>query len=199
MGITLEKKQTISLAKQSGSTLTKVSMGLGWDAAKTGGGLLGAFFGGGGGNSIDLDASCILMDANKRPLDVVWFGQLDSKDGSICHSGDNRTGDGDGDDETINVDLQALPANVKYLVFTVNSFNGQNFSKVANAYCRVVDNATGKELARYNLSEQGNHTGMIMAYLTRNGNDWNMTAVGEKANGRTVRELADLAVNLVAG
>lgn len=194
MGITLEKKQTISLEKQAGNSLRRVSMGLGWDAAKTGGFLSKIF---GDGESIDLDASCIMMDANKNMIDSVWFGQLKSKEGSITHSGDNRTGDGDGDDETIYVDLLALPVSVKYLVFTVNSFTGQNFSKVANAYCRLVDDTTGKELARYNLSDQGAHTGMIMAYLTRNGADWTMTAVGEKASGRTVRDLSPLAARIV--
>ena len=109
MGITLEKKQTISLEKESGSKLRKVSMGLGWDAAK-GGGLLVALFG--GGASIDLDASCLLMDEAKNPVDAVWFGQLQSSERSVQHSGDNRTGDGDGDDETIYVDLLALPARV---------------------------------------------------------------------------------------
>lgn len=193
MGITLEKKQTISLEKEAGSNLRKVRMGLGWDAAK-GGGFFGALLGGG---SIDLDASCLLMDEDKNPVDAVWFGQLSSKDRSIIHSGDNRTGDGDGDDEVITVDLQALPARVKYLVFTVNSFTGQNFNKVANAYCRLVDDATDKELARFNLSEQGSHTGLVMVYMTRKGSDWDVTALGEKASGRTVRDLARLASDLL--
>ena len=93
--------------------------------------LLGSLFGGGGSNdSIDLDASCIMFDASKQPIDAIWFGQLQSKDGSIVHTGDNRTGAGDGDDEVINVDLSRIPAHVQSLVFTVNSFTGQTFEKL---------------------------------------------------------------------
>jgi len=193
MGITLEKKQTISLEKNGGGQLTKISMGLGWDAAKRGG-LLGMISGGGG--DIDLDASCIVLDRNKNCLDVVWFGQLTSKDGHIKHSGDNRTGDGDGDDETIYVDLASLGSNAQYLVFTVNSFTGQTFDRVKNAYCRIVDNSNC-ELARFNLSEQGSHTGLIMAYLKRSNGGWTVTAVGEKASGRSVQDLARQAMSVV--
>ena len=115
MALTLTKNQSISLAKTAGSSLTQVSMGLGWDPVKSKG-LLGKLLGGGG--EIDLDASCLLLDGNKDPIDVVWFRQLASKDGSIKHSGDNRTGEGSGDDETIHVDLSRLPAGVQYLMFT---------------------------------------------------------------------------------
>ena len=96
MGISLVKGQKISLEKGDGSSLTKIFLGAGWDVAKKGG-LLGMF--GGGGDSIDLDASAIMFDENNKALDSIWFGQLQSRDGSIKHSGDNRTGDGDGDDE----------------------------------------------------------------------------------------------------
>ncbi len=192
MGVTLEKKQTISLEKNGGGQLTKISMGLGWDAAKRG--LLGFLSGGGG--DIDLDASCIVLDQSKNVLDVIWFRQLESKDGHIKHSGDNRTGDGDGDDETIFVDLASLRANVQYLVFTVNSFTSQDFSSVKNAYCRIVD-GSNVELARFNLSEQGNHTGLIMAYLKRSNGGWTVTAVGERASGRSVQDLARQAIAAV--
>lgn len=201
MGITLTKKQTISLEKKGGGNLTKVSMGLGWDAAKSSsGGFLSKLFGvgAGGGSAIDLDASCIVMDANRSVLDVIWFRQLKSKDGNIVHSGDNRTGDGDGDDETIHVNLQRLGDNVKYLVFTVNSFTNQNFTDVDNAYCRIVDD-TGNELARYNLTEQGNHTGLVMAYMTRQGNNWTVTAVGDTTHGRTVQDLTGSATRAIGG
>lgn len=197
MGITLTKKQTISLEKKGGGNLTKVSMGLGWDAAKKGRGFLSKLLGGGGGD-IDLDASCIVMDAGHEVLDVIWFRQLKSKDGNIVHSGDNRTGDGDGDDETIHVDLQRMGANVKYLVFTVNSFTNQSFNDVDNAYCRIVDDANN-ELARYNLTQQGNHTGLVMAYMTRQGNNWTVTAVGDTTHGRTVQDLTGSAVRAIGG
>lgn len=195
MGITLEKKQTISLDKEAGSGLRKVSLGLGWDPVKPSG-----FFGKliGGDTAIDLDASCVVLDAGKQPLDLVWFRQLKSNCGQIVHSGDNRTGDGDGDDETITVNLQALDNNIQHLVFTVNSFTGQNFEKVANAYCRIVDANTSKELARFNLSEQGRHTGVIMAYLSRTASGWNFTAVGRASDGRTVHDIGAQAAAVVA-
>ncbi|HCF4357154.1 TPA: TerD family protein, partial [Pseudomonas aeruginosa] len=131
MAITLSKNQSISLEKTAGSGLTSVSLGLGWDPVKSGGFLSKLL--GSGNDEIDLDASCILLDGNMKPVDLVWFRQLSSKDGSIKHSGDNLTGEGDGDDETINVDLQRLPASVQHLVFTVNSFRGQKFDQVENA------------------------------------------------------------------
>jgi tellurium resistance protein TerZ len=196
MAITLEKRQTISLEKTAGSTLRNVRLGLGWDAAKPSG-----FFGkllGGGGEEIDLDASCIVADAARNPLDLVWFRQLKSKCGNILHTGDNRTGHGDGDDESIIVNLAGLSPDVNALVFTVNSFTGQSFAKVENAYCRIVDEDTNKELARINLSDQGNHTGLIMAYLKRDANGWTFTAVGSTTRGRTVQDLTSEAAGAIA-
>lgn len=193
MALTLSKNQSISLEKTAGSGLTKISLGLGWDAAKSG------FFGKLLGNSgeIDLDASCILLDDSHQPIDLVWFRQLKSNDGSIQHSGDNRTGEGDGDDETISVDLQRLPAAVKYLVFTVNSFTGQTFEKVENAYCRIVNASNKSELARFNLSERGGHTGIVMASLSRESAGWEFKAIGKTTNGRTADDLISLAVQAV--
>ena len=130
MSISLTKGQAISLEKTSGPKLVQVTMGLGWDVKKSKG-----FFGlGGGGGSIDLDASCLMFDASNQMVDQVWFQKLQSNDGSIRHSGDNRTGAGDGDDETINVNLEKLPAHVVTLIFTVNSFTGDTFDQVENAY-----------------------------------------------------------------
>lgn len=192
MAVSLQKGQKISLEKEAGGALTRVNMGLGWDVASSGksGGFLGGLFGGGGGNdSIDLDASVVLFDSNKQPIDVVYFGQLHSRDGSISHSGDNRTGAGDGDDEVISVDLSRVPASVQSLVFTVNSFTGQSFEKVANAYCRIVNAGNNGEVARYNLSAQGSHTAMIMAKVYRHNGEWKMHAIGETANGRTFNDL----------
>lgn len=194
MAVSLQKGQKISLNKEAGSTLTQVKLGLGWDVAQAPqekkGGLLGKLFGGGsGGDSIDLDASCIMFDSNKQPVDTVWFSQLKSKDGSIVHTGDNRTGDGAGDDEVINVDLSKVPASVASLVFTVNSFTGQSFETVANAFCRIVNANNNSEVARYNLSSQGPHTAMIMAKVYRHNNEWKMHAIGETASGRTFHDL----------
>lgn len=187
MTINLQKGQKISLSKESGGALSKVVMGLGWDAKKTGVGLLKGVFGGGG--SIDLDASCVLFDEQNKVVDTVWFRQLKSRDGSVVHTGDNLTGEGEGDDEQIIVDLDKVPASVKSLVFTVNSFTGQTFDAVENAFCRLVDNSNKKEIARYTLSSQGPHSAQIMAKLYRHGGEWKMHAIGENGNGRTIESL----------
>ncbi len=183
--VSLTKGQGISLTKAAPG-LAVVAMGLGWDVAKKGG-----FFGAllGGSDSIDLDASCLMFDGTGGLVDTVWFRQLRSNDGSVVHSGDNRTGDGDGDDEVINVRLGAVPANVQTLVFTVNSFTGQDFSKIANACCRAVDAATGKELARFNLSETGSHTAQVMGKLVRKDGGWDFVAIGTTGRGRTFHDL----------
>jgi len=189
MAINLQKGQKISLSKESGGSLSKVVMGLGWDAKKTGGGLLKGMFGGGGSDSIDLDASCVLFDEQNKVVDTVWFRQLKSRDGSIVHTGDNRTGDGDGDDEQIIVALDKVPANVKALVFTVSSFTGQTFNAIENAFCRLVDSSNNNEVARYTLSAQGSHTAQIMAKVYRHNGEWKMHAIGENGNGRTIESL----------
>ncbi len=185
MGVSLTKGQKISLDKESGRTRNKIFMGLGWDAAKKGG-FLGRVLGGGG--DIDLDASCVMFSADKQPVDAVYFGQLTSRDGSVRHSGDNLTGDGDGDDETINVTLADVPAEIHYLVFTVCSYRGQTFDEVANAYCRLVDDQN-REIARYAISGGGKFTAMIMAKLYRHNGEWKMHAVGESMNGATVADM----------
>lgn len=191
MAINLQKGQKISLSKESGGTLTKVVMGLGWDAKKNtgGGGLLKGMFGGGGSDAIDLDASCVMFDEQNKLVDSIWFGQLKSKDGSVVHSGDNRTGAGEGDDEQIVVNLDKVPATVKSLVFTVNSFTGQTFDSVENAYCRMVDSSNNAEVARYTLSSQGSHTAQIMAKVYRHNGEWKMHAIGENGTGRTIDSL----------
>ena len=178
--VSLSKGQTISLAKGDGSALRRIHMGLGWDAAK------GMF---GRAKAIDLDASCMVFDSNSNLIDSVWFNQLKSNDGSIQHTGDNRTGRGDGDDESIIVDLERLSPNAVTLVFVVNSFTGQNFSKIENASCRLVDLETNQEMARYDLSGSGSHTAQIMAKISRQSGSWAMTAIGQAASGRTFKDL----------
>ncbi|AXQ27492.1 TerD family protein [Solimonas sp. K1W22B-7] len=185
MGINLQKGQKISLDKEAGSTLTKIVMGLGWDPVKTKG-----FMGfGSKQQEVDLDASCVLFNDQNQPTDVVWFRQLQSRDGSIVHTGDNRTGAGDGDDEQIIVDLSRVPGGVKSLVFVVNSFTGQNFSQIDNATCRLVNASNNQEVARYNLTTQGSHTANVMAKLYRHNNEWKMHAIGENCSGRTFQDL----------
>ena len=194
MAVNLSKGQKISLEKEAGGALSQIKMGLGWDvgaAPQKSGGFLGGLFGGGGsaGGSIDLDASCIMLDANKQMVDAIWFGQLQSKDSSIQHTGDNRTGAGDGDDEVINVNLSRIPDHVQALVFTVNSFTGQTFATVNNAFCRLVNASNNSEVARYDLSTQGSHTALILAKIYRHNGEWKMHAIGETASGRTFHDL----------
>ncbi|MDR1036374.1 MAG: TerD family protein [Deltaproteobacteria bacterium] len=189
MAINLTKGQKISLDKESGGGLSKVVMGLGWDPVKK----KGLFFS--RKVDIDLDASCALFDAQKQVVDVVWFQQLKSRDGSIVHTGDNLTGEGEGDDEQIIVDLSRVPASVNTLVFTVNSFQGQTFNDVENAYCRIVDSRNNGEIARYTLTGGGAFTAMVMAKLYRHNNEWKMAALGEQGNGRTIQDLLPTMVN----
>ena len=185
MAVNLQKGQKISLNKEAGSALTQVVMGLGWDAAKKKG-FLGFC---GGSQDVDLDASCLMFDAGGVLVDAVWFRQLRSKDGSIEHTGDNRTGDGTGDDEQLKVALERVPAQVTSLVFTVNCFTGQDFSQVENAFCRILDGRTQQEIARYDLSVQGKHNAQIMAKLYRHNDEWKMHAIGENGLGRTFEDL----------
>lgn len=194
MSISLAKGQTVSLEKDSG--LSKVFMGCGWDPAQPEKkkGLLGSLFGGGGASDIDLDASVIVFDESKSQIDLVWFQQLKSNDGSIQHSGDNLTGEGEGDDEKIYVDLKSLDSRAKYLVFTVNSFRGQTFDEVDNAFARLVDDTKNTEICRYTLNEKGAHTGVVMASMEKTGSGWQLTAHGTPTNGRTAADLAGAAL-----
>lgn len=192
MTINLAKGQQVSLTKQDGGTLTRVRMGLGWDAMKKKG-----LFGGLKNQTIDLDASCLMFDAAGTLVDQVWFNQLRSKDGAVQHTGDNLTGAGEGDDESIEVDLGALVSTVTTLVFVVNSFTGQNFTQIENAFCRLVDASTEAELARYELTGSGTHNAQVMAKLTRGPQGWTMTAIGAVANGRTFADLLPVVATVL--
>jgi tellurium resistance protein TerZ len=195
MTISLKKNVGISLSKAANSTVTSFTLGVGWDAFIKKEKKEGGFFGFGGrktGNAekvpmnVDLDASCLLFDDNKNLIDNIYFNQLMSKDGSIKHSGDNLTGDGDGDDEQIVVTLSDIADNVSYIVFTVNAFTSSvNFNNVENAFCRLVNNSNNQEVLRYELDSSGDHDAIIMAALTRKGDDWEVKALGEPSKGRT--------------
>lgn len=178
MAVNLSKGERLSLVKSDGQPLANIAMGLGWDTHS--------------GSPIDLDASCLVFDTNNRLIDTVWFRQLVSKDHNITHSGDNRTGDGDGDDETIAVRLANFTPDVKALIFTVNSFTGQNFSSIKNAKCRVYDTANNAELCSYTLSDSPEFktaTATILAKFYRHGDTWKIQAIGHPAKGRTFNEL----------
>lgn len=197
MSISLSKGQRISLDKSASPGLKHIVMGLGWDAksireTRKVGGFLG--FGGRTETietkqSIDLDASCVMFDHSGQHVDSVWFRQLQSNCGGIRHTGDNRTGDGDGDDEQILVDLERVSSRVQHLVFVVNSFSGESFAEIENAVCRMVDSANNLEIARYELGGGGSHTAQVMARVSREGGGWSMTAVGVPCHGRTFADL----------
>lgn len=174
--VSLAKRQTVSLVKTGAPPLRRVAMGLGWDPAKR-------------GRDIDLDASVIVVNAQARKVDAVWFMAKSAFGGAIEHSGDNLTGAGEGDDEVITVDLGRLPADAHALVFTVNSFRGQKFTEVRNAYCRLLDLDSGAELVRYDLTESEHSTGVIMSVLVRSGATWDMTAIGEFHDGKSARAM----------
>jgi len=188
----MQKGHKISLTKEAGGSLKKIIMGVGWDAKMKKG-----FFGKATAQEIDLDASCVLLDAQKLVVDTIWFNQLKSKDGSIVHTGDNRTGEGEGDDEQIIIDLDAVPSNVASIVFVINSFTGESFSEIENAFCRIVNQTNNSELAKYDLSCQGNQTAMIMARVYRHNGEWKMTALGEACDGKTWKDLLPAVLRLV--
>ncbi|GAA2671054.1 TerD family protein [Streptomyces lunalinharesii] len=185
MSVNLSKGQKVSLSKSDGGALSVVRMGLGWQAARRKGFLARLT-----AREIDLDASAVLF-AGQQPVDVVFFNHLVSDDGSVRHTGDNLVGGAGqgGDDESIQVDLARVPVHIDQIVFTVNSFTGQTFEEVENAFCRLLDDSTGQELARYSLSGGGSHTAQIMAKVFRSNGGWEMAAIGTPAQGRTFEDL----------
>ncbi|WP_461030938.1 TerD family protein, partial [Streptomyces sparsus] len=172
--VDLQKHQTVSLVKNNQPLRSALVMGLGWEPAFR-------------GKSIDLDASVIAYDANRKKIDACYFGKLAILNGAVRHSGDNLTGEGAGDDETITVHLDGLPPEVTGLVFTVNSFTGQKFSEVAKAYCRLLDER-GEELVRFALTGSAPPTAVLMCKFVRQfSGEWEMTALGDFLDARTVR------------
>lgn len=176
MSVVLSKGGNVSLTKEAGDAgLTAVVVGLGWDVRTT------------TGVDYDLDASALLCGVNGKVLSdnhFVFYNNLKSPDGAVEHTGDNRTGEGEGDDEQIKVDLAALGSDVQKIVIPVSiddaDAKGQNFGQVNNAFIRVVNQAGNTELARFDLTEDAStETAMIYGELYRHGNDWKFRAVGQ--------------------
>jgi stress response protein SCP2 len=176
--VSLTKGQKVSLVKDGGVALTMIRMGLGWDPVRK----RGMF--GSREVEIDLDASAVLF-ADSDPVDIAFYNQARTRDGSVQHMGDNRTGEGEGDDETIMIDLTRVPVHITSLMLVVTSYEGHTFEQVENAFCRLVDYTTGAELARYTLAGGMPFTGMIMARVYRQGSTWKLQAVGEGMQART--------------
>jgi stress response protein SCP2 len=174
MAISLQKGQRVNLSKEGGGSLNKVIVGLGWDQAS-------------GGTNIDCDASALLCNEAGKVSgtgDVVYFGNLTHSSRSVQHTGDNLTGEGEGDDEQIIVTLTSVPAQFDKIVFVVNIYKAnerrQHFGMVRNAFIRIVDSDTGKELMRYNLSENYDKmTAMVFGEIYRKDGAWKFSAIGQ--------------------
>lgn len=190
MAVNLAKGQKISLSKDSNGNSTglkNVVVGLGWDAAKKG------FF---SGRSIDCDASVILLQNGRfvSDKDLIYFGHKNHKSGAITHCGDNLTGDGDGDDEQIIINLDRVPAEYDKIVVVVNIYQAesrkQDFGLIKNAFMRIVNKDTNQEFARFNLSENyAGMTAMIFGELYRHNGEWKMNAIGQGTQDNSVSQL----------
>ena len=191
MALSLSKGGNLSLTKADPG-LTKILVGLGWDARSTSGG------------DFDLDASAFLLSASGKVRsdgDFIFYNQLVSTDGSVEHTGDNRTGEGDGDDEAVKVDLARVPQDVSRIIFPVTIHDAdsrrQNFGMVKGAFIRVVNGDTNVEVARYDLSEDAStETAMIFGEVYRNGAEWKFRAVGQGYAGGLLALAKDHGVNI---
>jgi tellurium resistance protein TerD len=174
MPISLTKGGNVNLSKEAPS-MQRAIIGLGWDARST------------DGSPFDLDASAFMLKADDKvrgDTDFIFYNQAKSTDGSLEHMGDNRTGAGEGDDEVLRVDLTRVPAEVQKVAFTTTIHEAdvrrQNFGMVRRAYIRIVNEGDGKEIARYDLSEDAStEAAMIFGELYRQGSDWKFRAVGQ--------------------
>jgi tellurium resistance protein TerD len=193
MGVSLSKGGNVSLTKEAGPAgLSAVTVGLGWDVRTT------------DGAAFDLDASAIALAANGKVASdghFVFFNNLTSPDGSIQHTGDNLTGEGEGDDEQIKVGVASVPAEIEKIVFPVSIYDaesrGQTFGQVRNAFIRVVNQADNSELARYDLSEDAStETAMVFGELYRAGSEWKFRAVGQGYTSGLRGIASDYGVNV---
>jgi len=191
MGVSLAKGGNVSLTKHA-PNLTAVAVGLGWDVRAT----TGADF--------DLDASAIMLGANGKVISdqhFVFYNNLRSPDGSVEHTGDNLTGEGEGDDETINVDLTRVPPQCERIVFPVSIYDAenrrQNFGQVRNAFIRIVNRVDGNELARFDLTEDAStETAMVFGELYRHNGEWKFRAVGQGYASGLAGIAMDFGVNV---
>ena len=179
MAVCLKKGQKVDLTKGNPG-LKKVIVGLGWDVNRYD-----------GGSDFDLDASAFMLGANGHVTadsDFIFYSNAAHASGSVVYGGDNRTGAGEGDDEQITVDLGLVPANIEKIDFTVTIYEAdvrrQNFGQVSNAYVRIVDEATGSELIRYDLEEDYSiETALVVGELYRHGGEWKFNAIGSGFQG----------------
>ncbi|RAY12101.1 chemical-damaging agent resistance protein C [Actinomadura craniellae] len=191
MGVSLSKGGNVSLTKQAPG-LTAVTVGLGWDVRTT------------TGVDFDLDASALVLDAQGKILSdqhFVFFNNLRSPEGSVEHTGDNTTGEGEGDDEQIKVNFASVPAEATRISFAVSIYDAdtrsQNFGQVRNAFIRVVNQGDNSEMARYDLSEDAStETAMVFGELYRNNDEWKFRAVGQGYASGLAGIAMDFGVNI---
>lgn len=191
--VSLSKGSNVSLSKEAPG-MTKAHIGLGWDPRPT------------DGAAFDLDASVFMLGANEKvrgDADFIFYRNLRSADGSVVHTGDNQTGQGDGDDESIKIDLARIPTDVSKLVFVVTIHDWetrkQNFGQVGGAFIRIVDEASGREVVRYDLSEDySTQTAMLFGELYRHGSEWKFRAVGEGYAGGLLNVCHRYGINATA-
>lgn len=192
MAISLQKGQKVNLTKGNPG-ISKLLVGLGWDINQYD-----------GGADFDLDAAAFLLGSNGKvqsDADFVFYGNLKHSSGSVMHTGDNLTGEGDGDDEVIKVDLSRIPANVEKITFTVTIYEAvsrnQNFGQVSNAYIRVVDESSGTELIRYDLGEDFSiETAVVVGEMYRNNGEWKFNAIGSGFSGGLEALCKNFGVNV---
>lgn len=179
MAVSLSKGQKVDLTKTNPG-LTKVVVGVGWDVNKYD-----------GGNDFDLDSSVFLLGDNGKvtsDADFVFYNNANGGNGSVVHTGDNRTGEGDGDDEQVKVDLANVPANIQRITFTITIHEGearnQNFGQVSNSYVRIMSEDSGEELIRYDLGEDFSiETAIVVGELYRHNAEWKFSAIGSGYQG----------------
>lgn len=192
MAVSLQKGQKVDLTKTNPG-LTQIKVGLGWDTNKYD-----------GGGEFDLDVSVFLLNDQGKVEDdkhFVFFNNPSSPDGSVVHSGDNRTGDGDGDDEVIEIDLSKVSANIQKIAFTITIYDAatrnQNFGQVSNAYARVLSASSGEELIRYDLGEDFSiETAVVVGELYRHGSEWKFSAIGSGYKDGLAGLARDFGVNI---
>lgn len=192
MAVNLSKGQKVDLTKTNPG-LSKIVVGLGWDTNKYD-----------GGNDFDLDASAFCLNASGKvnsDADFIFYNNPRNSNGSIAVSGDNRTGEGAGDDETVRIELSAVPADVQKISFciTIHDAQGrnQNFGQVANSFVRIVNEATNEELIRYDLGEDFSvETAVVVGELYRHGAEWKFSAVGSGYRDGLAGLCRDFGVNV---
>ena len=199
MAIKLEKGQRINLEKGNGSKLVNLCVGVNWGAIEKKG-----FFGGKKMEAVDLDASCATFDDSNKALEVIYFGNLKSKSGSIRHSGDDVVGDTGGDDgldnEVISVDLGKLDPSVTKIAFVLNSFRGHDFKTIPFASIRIYEGTpthVNEVFATYDIANGPNfagHVSMVMGVFYKKGGDWKFNAIGEPTTDKDLKGTLDSVV-----